>query len=420
MTDSRSLAAFCGFVNFVNKINKRHEAKLRRVRAKFVLVAAHALAAGALGGVPAHAQTPPGVAGAGALSSQSTALAASKNASKDFQKPLGPIQVSSKVQAAQRPASPDTSGISGMLAAAQAGKYPPPIETMLAKGKSVKVLDAFDAQGGLTGFVLSAGQAERRLYYVTPDGAVAIYGMAFDRALNNLTARDYVKYTNPLSNTTGVGTLLAPGAPAGGEKTTPATGAAPLASVPRAALAKDDLWSVSALDAVSSAKPSIVAPSFLDRALALATKSQGVLIEGKGLPVYIVFDLACPYCHRTYKATRALLGQLQIHWIPVGALGPRSQLLAQAFLGSKDKGAALASAVSGELVPAPSLSIEAAALINENADILKMADSTSVPLTLYLDRGQARKISGALSAAQLQELVRIAGITGLTGIAGVR
>ena len=397
---------------------------LRRARTSIALTVMQALAAGALAVVPAHAQ-PAGALNAQASSNQSTALAGLKSPSNESPKPPGPFQAQPKGPTAQRPASP---GISDMLAAAQAAKYPPPIEAMLAKGKNVKVLDAFDAQGGLTGFVLSAGHAERRLYYVTPDGAVAIYGMAFDRGLNNLTARDFAKYTNPLSNTTGIGTLMVPGALAGGEKTaaaeptpsapafgaqkTPPRAQAPAANDKRAALAQDDLWSVSALDAASSAAPAPGALLPADRAWALATKAQGAFTEGRGLPVYIVIDLACPYCHRTYRATRTLLGQLQIHWIPVGALGPRSQLLAQAFLSSKDKGAALASAVSGELVPAPSLSIEAAALINENADSLKMAGSTSVPLTLYLDRGQAKKLSGAPSVAQLQELVRIAGLAG--------
>jgi hypothetical protein len=292
-----------------------------------------------------------------------------------------------------------------MVAAAKEGKYPLPIKAMVSRGKGVTVLDVFDGGGGLVGFVLTAGNGEQRIYYVTQDGSTAIYGLAFDAQLNNMTAKHLASFTNPLGPKTSVGTLAPTAPPAAVAPATPAAAKPPAPSAP--AVSKDDLWSAptGAKNPDANAQPAKV-----DMGLPynMAMKARGAFVEGKGLPVYIVFDLACPYCHKTYRATRDMLGQLEIHWIPVGALGPRSILLAETFLRSKDKSEAMASAVARDLKAADFSSPEVNQLLNENASILSVASVSNVPLILYSDHGNARHMLGAPSAAQLKELSRVA------------
>lgn len=313
-----------------------------------------------------------------------------------------------------------------MVTHASTGKYPAPIAAMVDRGKGVKVLDAFNAAGGLTGFVLSAANGEHRVYYVTPDGSVAIYGMLFDKTLNNLTAYDFAKFTNPLSNSTGTGTLFRADKTNSNEnelidssrKANIATVGQGRPSLPgNVKLGKSvtvdsiDIWSASALVTAAPITPSSTLAqtsiNSINPAWDAILKSKGVFVEGKGLPVYIVFDLACPYCHKAYRDTRSLLDKLEIHWLPVGSLGANSQLLAERFFRSSDKGAAMVSALSKELIPAESLSIEVATLINENATILKLANVQSVPFIMYEDNKTVKLFTGAPSAVQLKEFARL-------------
>lgn len=67
-------------------------------------------------------------------------------------------------------------------------KLPMSIENMIQTGQGVRLLSQFDAGSAMTGYVLSASNGERRIFYVTADQKMTFFGLMFDRDLNNLTA----------------------------------------------------------------------------------------------------------------------------------------------------------------------------------------------------------------------------------------
>jgi thiol:disulfide interchange protein DsbG len=298
-----------------------------------------------------------------------------------------------------------TGPASVMVEAAKQGHYPAVIASMIAKGKNVSVLDVFEATGGLVGFVVIADGSQSRIYYVTQDGGTAIYGLAFDASLNNLTSKHLASFTNPLRPKASVGTLAPVESPANAATSAPA----PVTSKKDAKSLEEDLWSLpSGAKPAGSVTPAAPQKADMGVPLNMAMKARGAFVEGRGLPVYIVFDPACPYCHKTHRDTRQLLGQLEIHWIPVGALGPRSILLAETFLRSKNKAQAMELAMNNELKPADFSTPEVNQLHNENASILSAANVSNVPLILFSEKGVARHMLGAPNAAQLKELIRVA------------
>lgn len=72
------------------------------------------------------------------------------------------------------------------------------IKGMISKGSGVSYMDSFAAPSGMTGYVLSAKNGERRIFYVPADGKVAILGLIFDEKMQNLTAEHQKKYMNVL------------------------------------------------------------------------------------------------------------------------------------------------------------------------------------------------------------------------------
>lgn len=248
---------------------------------------------------------------------------------------------------------------SAPASAPEGAAVPLPIRNMVARGHDVRVIESFPGPSGLHGYVLSAGK-ERRVYYVTADGQTLLYGLAFDADLNNLTASHFAQFAGS-----------SPGL-------------------------KDDVASTQALQPL------------LDTALQVAKSARGTWVEGRGLDVYVVFDPACPFCHRTYRDTRQVTDRLRLHWIPVGELGPRSKALSQSFLQAADKGQAIAAAMSQQLAPAEPVTSETIAALAYNAQILSTAGVKNVPLLLYVDQGKTRHIVGAPSRGQIDRLLEIA------------
>lgn len=73
-------------------------------------------------------------------------------------------------------------------------KIPSVIQKMLKDGKRARLINTFDAGSGMSGYVLSAGNGEKRIFYVTPDKKKAILGLMFDEDLNNVTADHQGKF----------------------------------------------------------------------------------------------------------------------------------------------------------------------------------------------------------------------------------
>ncbi|MGM0768399.1 MAG: thiol:disulfide interchange protein DsbG [Pseudomonadota bacterium] len=67
---------------------------------------------------------------------------------------------------------------------AQAGEFPPAVEKLEQQG--VKVIDSFEAPGGMTGYVGEMG-GRSLAFYLTPDGDHVIVGTMMDQHGNNLS-----------------------------------------------------------------------------------------------------------------------------------------------------------------------------------------------------------------------------------------
>ena len=237
-------------------------------------------------------------------------------------------------------------------------RIPAPIRAMIDRGDQVRVLRHFDAPGSLTGWVLVASTGEHRIFYVTPDEQYAIYGLVFNAKLDNVTGAHLREY---------------------GSDTSP------------------EKQSADARDAEQ-----------LARALELARKAQGAMVEGKGPQVFVVFDPTCPHCHSLYRAFRPYASTLQIVWIPVGVLSDRAGLLAEAFVQSPDRQRAMADAMAGRLAPVAKSVREARAAIDANREILDAAGATSVPLVVFSDGVRARGSLGVPTPEALKRLAQIA------------
>lgn len=255
--------------------------------------------------------------------------------------------------------------LAGPSAAAPGADLPPPIASMVQKGKGVQVLSRFDGPSGLTGFVVTADGGERRIYYVTPDGQTALYGIAFDASLTNVTASHVARFAGSKTVTMATAAVSAPAASAETATSSPA-----------------------------------------ERAYALAERGMFAFVEGapNGLDLYVVFDPSCPFCHRTFRDTRAMTRFLRIHWIPVAELRPESANLVEALAKSTDPMKAMVAMANDQLQPSSTVRGVTSEVLAQNRKILDAAGVKNVPLLLYRAGGTVKQIVGAPSAAQLAAL----------------
>jgi thiol:disulfide interchange protein DsbG len=291
--------------------------------------------------------------------------------------PIGPGSMAAEVGAKKevsRPVRPDKAGAPAKPG--KASELPAPIAKMVQTGRGVEIVDSFEAPGGLTGWVVVAANGERRIFYVTPDGKHAIYGLIFDEGLEDLTREHLKRYPEIRRDVPGAG---ASGSSGSGQSSA------------------DNANSQAATEGPD-----------LGPALDLAKMGQAVHVEGRGAPVYIVFDPSCPFCHQVYRDTRQYLDRIQIHWIPVGVLSPKSERVAETFIQSADKKRAMESAVSGKLPEAAVVSATGRAIIGHNIGIMKSANVTSVPFILFFDGERARGTTGAPTGDALARLVSLA------------
>jgi protein-disulfide isomerase len=282
---------------------------------------------------------------------------------------------------------------------------PAPIVTMLEKGKDVQLIDSFTVTPQLTAYVLVAGD-ERRIYYVPTGSRLAILGLVFDEKLDNLTAAHLRQYPAPAPKPIESGMAAPIGAPVAQAPTAPAQGVPMIAGVNPG----------SNID-LRAGTPETA--SLLQQVKVAASNpgASGVYSEGTGkLDVYVIFDFACPYCHELYRVTRPLLSQVRLHWIPVAVLGPKSQLLAEAFLSSSNKAAALQAAADKKLAPAAQASPAVATVLANNQAVMQSVNLRAVPILALQSRGQAQTIVGLPEPGVLERVFAYA-IAG-TGQAG--
>lgn len=217
-----------------------------------------------------------------------------------------------------------------------AGDGPTVAEQYLMQ-QGVKITQAFVSRSNLKALVADNG-AERRLFYVTPDGQSLISGMIFDAQGQNITSEDMARF-----NVRDVG---------GSQVLTTEQ--------------LDALW---------------------ERADGL-----DYLAEGEGRPVYVIFDPNCPYCHRLWTMLRqvATTGDVQVRWLPVGILSESSKNLAAAMYQENTPQDALTAFGLGQLAPAATVDKASADRLAHNLLLLRDSGYTGVPTLLWKEDGQVR------------------------------
>lgn len=240
----------------------------------------------------------------------------------------------------------------GVSATVAAQDKATPVEQHLA-AQGVKVVQSFSSVSGLRAIVADNG-AEKRLFYITPDGKSLIVGMVFDAQGNNVTSGDMSK--------AGVSDV-------GGAKV---MGDAQLQA----------LW---------------------DR-----VEKRRWVQEGKsGKVIYAIFDPNCPYCHRLWGSMRAAVqaGKVQVRWLPVAILKDTSKGLGAAIYSSANPSEALAKMVNRQLQPV-------AVSERDNRDmalnllLLRDTGYTGVPALMFKRGNKIVSMMGAPDDRELAALLQ--------------
>ncbi|WP_163575342.1 thioredoxin fold domain-containing protein [Halomonas faecis] len=127
--------------------------------------------------------------------------------------------------------------------------------------------------------------------------------------------------------------------------------------------------------------------------------------EGTGDKVlYVVYDTQCPFCTRMHDASREVLDEVTIRWVPVGYLGEQS-LVEAAGIVESDEPLALMEALKRGEVSDLTTTPGAMEIVSQNSQIVRQAGITSTPTTIYQDEdGTPRIRRGALTAEQIRSL----------------
>lgn len=225
-----------------------------------------------------------------------------------------------------------------------------PVEQHLVS-KGVKIVQSFTSASGLRAIVADSG-AEKRLFYITPDGKNLIAGMIFDAEGNNVTSADM--------NKAGVSDV-------GG--------------------------------------PKVMGDTQLQALWDRVEKRRWVQDGKSGKVVYVLFDPNCPYCHRLWTSLRAGVqaGKIQVRWLPVAILKDTSKGLGAAIYSAANPSEALAKLVNHQLQPI-SVNDQNNRDIALNLLLLRDTGYTGVP-SLMFKRGS--KIVSMMGAPDDREMTAL-------------
>lgn len=255
----------------------------------------------------------------------------------------------------------------GAFAAEGAVSQPPqqtqqPVQSSIAQptqveqylmSKGSKITLAFPSQSGMKAIVVDNG-AQKRLFYITPDGKGLVAGLLFDATGNNVTVADL--------NRAGVRD----------------TGGA--ATVSQAQW--DQIW---------------------QEAGQLSYIEEGTA----GPVVYVFFDANCPYCHRLYSNLRQYVaaGRVRVRWLPVAILAESSKSLAAAIYQSAAPKDTLSKMVNWQLLPASTITQEVNSRLAHDLVLMSSTGFTGVPVILYQQGGHARGVNGALDPDEIVKIL---------------
>ena len=141
------------------------------------------------------------------------------------------------------------------------------------------------------------------------------------------------------------------------------------------------------------------------KALELIQDAPFYVEEGSGERVlYVIYDTQCPYCQRMYEASRDVLEDVTIRWVPVGFLGEQSLHEAAQIVDAENPAEAMATIKQGGSISGAS-STEAMDLVSQNSQLTQQAGIGATPTTIYEDaNGEAQIRRGALRAAEIRNL----------------
>ncbi|MDX1656106.1 MAG: thiol:disulfide interchange protein DsbG [Candidatus Competibacteraceae bacterium] len=251
------------------------------------------------------------------------------------------------------PLNPKALGL-GLLAlllgtTAPAQDYPGPIRFLIQSG--VQILDSFSAPADMTGYVVSYGNDETSVVYLTPDGEHVLVGVMLDRYGTNLT-QNQLATRNP----------KLPDYQAMWERAENATWIAEGAKAPKSI-------------------------------------------------VYVIADPYCPYCHALWKASQPYQAAgLQTRWILISYLHQDSEAKAAAILEAEDPEIALKLHESdldegGLPLPERAPTPETLARIRANTALMEDFGLQGTPVLLYRNgAGQVHLIEGMPALGALDEI----------------
>lgn len=235
-------------------------------------------------------------------------------------------------------------------------KIPAPLQLAVQGG--MKVENKFDAEGGLTGWVLSQGIGKYMIAYTPPSGEVLMAGMLRNAKGDDLSKIYMEKY-------------------------------APTPDYSK-------YW------------------SRLEKMDTINTGAQGSAVKSV---IYAFMDPNCVYCHFAWKAlTYYEAVGLQVRWIPVGILGGDSANKAAALLSAKNPSAAMvehgetwSAKIAGSGVkPIASIPAGIKKSLDVNGSLMVELGMNGTPGILYKDAaGKVKKLEG------MPNLNDLPGITGL-------
>jgi len=244
-----------------------------------------------------------------------------------------------------------------MSSAFAATDVTPKILDLPVKQGGMKIVNKFQAVGGLKGWVLQGG-GQNSVIYTSADGKYIFAGALVDEAGKNLTEEYIAKYA------------------------------------PKPELNK--LYS----RLESSAY-------FVEGAKGSAVKAT----------IYAFLDPNCVFCHLAWKAFQPYeKAGLQVRWVPVGFLKPDSLPKAAALLESSDPGAAMANhektfepaTETGGIQPVEKISPETAKKLQANAQLMNEFGFGGTPAIVYKDKNG--KVSVKPGMPRLSDLPEMTGI----------
>lgn len=231
------------------------------------------------------------------------------------------------------------------IALAQAEKLPAPIQSAVDSG--LKFEKSFQAQGGMTGWVLSQGPNNNMVLFTPPNGEVAIAGNMFDASGVNLT-KQYLEKHAPKPD-------------------------------------YEKMWGELETSAwVAEGPKSKDAKSY----------------------IYVFEDANCGYCNLAAKAFRPYIAAgLQVRWVPVAFLAADSLPKAAALLTATNPAIAIEEMHANfgkKMQNPPAVDPAIKAKIENNAKLMKQYGFAGTPAIFYKDKnGKVRAVNGMPSLSEL-------------------